>query len=302
VRRWQAVLWDLDGTLLDTAPDLIAAVHELCRRHGRAPLSFARLRPLASQGARGLLREAFGVEPQQPEYEALRAEFLALYAADIAAHTRLFPGIAQCLAGLAEQGIPWGIVTNKPGYLTDALLAALPLPVAPAVVVSGDTTARSKPDPLPLHHALAQLEAMPQRSLYLGDDRRDIAAAHAAGCIAWAAGWGYCGGDAPTSWGADAVIGRSEDLAARLFAEDIGSDGTWERRPAHLQAGRGENGNPTQELQPSDGFSGKEPCRDGAEQNLHRHDHRRQAHGQAGHPIEGGDAGPANPKPGEGRE
>ncbi|MGC8467115.1 MAG: HAD family hydrolase [Acidithiobacillus sp.] len=227
MNRWHAILWDLDGTLLDTAPDLVAAVHALCRRHQRAAPPFERLRPFASQGARGLLRETFGVEPQQPEYEALREEFLAHYAANIAVRTRLFPGVADCLATLAEHDIPWGIVTNKPGYLTDALLAALPLPLAPAVVVSGDTTARCKPDPLPLLYALERLAVSPQRSLYLGDDRRDIEAAHAASCAAWAAGWGYCSGEAAASWGADAVIPRSEDLAARLFAEAIGGDGPW---------------------------------------------------------------------------
>jgi len=227
VTPWHAVLWDLDGTLLDTAPDLIAAVAELCRRHGRSAPAVAALRPFASQGARGLLREAFGVEPPQPEFQALREEFLALYEADIATRTRLFPGVAQCLVTLAARGIPWGIVTNKPGYLTAALLAALPLPVAPAVVVSGDTTARSKPDPLPLRHALETLAVLPQHSLYLGDDRRDIEAAHAAGCTAWAAGWGYGGGEAIASWGADAVIPRSEDLVTRLFAASVGGDGTW---------------------------------------------------------------------------
>ncbi|MBU2759595.1 HAD family hydrolase [Acidithiobacillus sulfurivorans] len=213
-----AVLFDLDGTLVDTAPDLAAAANRLRESRGLPALPLADLRPVASQGARGLLRVAFGLQPEDHEFPALREKFLEDYLSRICEQSTLFPGMAQVLHWLEESKIPWGIVTNKPGFLTTPLLAALALPVAPGVVVSGDTTARAKPDPLPVLHALQQLDAETTPSLMIGDDPRDILAGRAAGTQCWAAGWGYVEAEhPPENWEADQIITRSELLQPALF-------------------------------------------------------------------------------------
>jgi phosphoglycolate phosphatase len=204
-----AVLFDLDGTYADTAADMGAALNALLHRHGRPRLPAEQIRPHVSSGARGLLRAGFGMTPDTPGYAELRAEYLAIYAADICCHTRPFDGMDDLLAELAARGLRWGIVTNKPGWLTDPLLAALnPLP-APACVVSGDTATRPKPHPDPLLHACALLGLDPARCWYVGDDARDIAAGRAAGMATLAAGWGYLGTEAPPEhWGAHGVAGH----------------------------------------------------------------------------------------------
>ena len=214
----RAVLFDLDGTLVDTAPDLAAAANRLRARHDLPPLPLELLRPVASQGARGLLRVAFAIAPDAPGYGPLRSEFLDLYARHLCEETRLFPGMGKVLERFAALALPWGIVTNKPAFLTEALLDALDLPLAPGVVVSGDTLAKAKPDPLPVRHALAVLGVPAPHALMIGDDRRDIEAGHGAGVRAWAAGWGYIETeDAPERWAADRVIANSRSLEAALF-------------------------------------------------------------------------------------
>ncbi len=214
---WRAILWDLDGTLVDTAPDLAGAVQDLCRRHGRQVPDYAGLRQTASHGAPGLLGRAFGFSPGDPEYARLREEFLELYVLRQHRESRLFPGIPEILEETARRGIPWGIVTNKPGHLTRSLLATLRFPVPPAVVISGDTTARAKPDPMPVRAALETLSLNAETVPFIGDDRRDIRAGQAAGCPSWAAAWGYCGEGTPVGeWGADRILYRAEDLAALL--------------------------------------------------------------------------------------
>jgi phosphoglycolate phosphatase len=201
-----AVLFDLDGTYADTAPDMGAALNTLLARHGRPPLAAELIRPHVSSGARGLLGVGFGLTPDDPGYAGLRAEYLALYAADIHCHTRPFDGMEALIQRLADRGVAWGIVTNKPGWLTTPLLAAMnPLP-APACVVSGDTAARPKPHPDPLLHACRLLDMEPARCWYVGDDARDILAGRAAGMATLAAGWGYLGTDShPREWGADGL-------------------------------------------------------------------------------------------------
>ncbi len=214
---WRALLWDLDGTLVDTAPDLAAAIQELCLRHSRQAPDYADLRHVASHGAPGLLGRAFGLSPHDPEYAPLREEFLELYAHRQHRGSQFFPGIPEILEETAKQGILWGIVTNKPGRLTHSLLATLRFPVPPAVVVSGDTTARAKPDPMPVRAALETLSLAAETVPFIGDDQRDIQAGQAAGCPCWAAAWGYCGQDTPVGeWGADRVLYGTEDLAALL--------------------------------------------------------------------------------------
>jgi len=201
-----AVLFDLDGTYADTAADMGAALNQLLARHGRPPLPPALIRPHVSHGARGLLKLGFDLTPEDPAFAALRAEYLALYAADICCHTRPFDGMEALIQRLLDQGLAWGIVTNKPGWLTEPLLAAMDPRPTPACVVSGDTAARPKPHPDPLLHACALLGLDPARCWYVGDDARDILAGRAAGMATLAAGWGYLGTEShPREWGADGL-------------------------------------------------------------------------------------------------
>jgi phosphoglycolate phosphatase len=202
-----AVLFDLDGTLADTAPDLAAAANAMRRDRGLPLLPLEPLRRVASSGARGLLGVAFDIGPDHADFPAMRDEFLANYARDLCVETTLFPGIAELLAALDARGIRWGIVTNKAERLTRPLVAQLPLHPTNACVVSGDTTAHAKPHPAPLLHAAALIEVEPSRIVYVGDDLRDIQAGRAAGMATVAAAYGYCG-DAvpPTEWGADRLI------------------------------------------------------------------------------------------------
>ncbi len=208
----KAVLFDLDGTLADTAPDLAAALNRLRADQGLAPMPLEALRPFASAGARGLVHASFGVKPGDDEYEALREAFLENYAERTCVETQLFPGVAELLADLARRSLPWGVVTNKATRFTERVISALGL--APACVVCGDTTPHLKPHPAPMLHAAALLAIAPGGCVYLGDDLRDIQAAHAAGMRAVAVEWGYhhpeSGG--PGAWQADAVIAHPGDL------------------------------------------------------------------------------------------
>jgi phosphoglycolate phosphatase len=212
----RAVLFDLDGTLADTAPDLAAALNKLRSDQGLEPVPLARLRPFASAGARGLVHAGFGVKPGDGHYNALREAFLEAYRESTCVETRLFPGIAELLEELGRRGLAWGIVTNKATRFTDRIVEALGL--KPACVVCGDTTEHLKPHPAPLRHAAEQLQLPAAECVYLGDDLRDIQAALAADMRAVAVAWGYhhpeSGG--PRSWKADAVIGQPKDLIALL--------------------------------------------------------------------------------------
>lgn len=207
------VLFDFDGTLADTAPDLAAAANQQRLRRGLAPLPYEQLRPQASHGARGLLRVALGLTPESPGYEDAKRQFLDDYAADIAVHTVLFPGIEELLARLVETGWTWGIVTNKVARFTAPLVRHLALEQHSAVVVCGDTTAYSKPHPEPLLHAARQVGVPPSRCLYVGDDQRDILAGKAAGMKTIATAYGYCGDGTPVeAWEADTVAASVTDL------------------------------------------------------------------------------------------
>jgi len=212
----KAVLFDFDGTLADTAADLCAAVNVLRSERGLAALSVAEARPFASSGARGLLRVAFGMTPEHPEYEGMRDAFLRHYADCLHEHTSLFPGIAQLLEQLAARGIAWGIVTNKATRFTERIVAGLGL--SPDCVVCGDTTPHSKPHPAPLLHAAKALALAPATCWYVGDDLRDVQAAQAAGMRSIAVEYGYHGVEngGPHSWKADAVIAHPLDLLAQI--------------------------------------------------------------------------------------
>ncbi|MDW8469547.1 MAG: phosphoglycolate phosphatase [Burkholderiales bacterium] len=212
----RAVLFDLDGTLADTAPDLAHALNEVRRERGLAPLPLAALRPFASAGARGLLAAGFGVGPEDEAFAPLREAFLRFYGARLCAATRLFPGVAELLAAIEARGLAWGIVTNKAAALTHPLLGALGLAERAACVVCGDTTPHVKPHPAPLLHAADALGLSPRECLYAGDDLRDVQAARAAGMPVVAVLWGY--GQGMHAWQADAVLAHPADLMSRLGA------------------------------------------------------------------------------------
>lgn len=212
-----AVLFDFDGTLADTAPDLAAAVNQMRHARGLAPAPYEKLRPLASAGARGLIGGAFGVGPDDHQFAAMREEFLANYAANLRVETALFPGIDAVLDDLDARGVLWGIVTNKVARLTDPLVKLMHLDTRAASVVSGDTTPYSKPHPAPLLHAAETLGIAPHRVVYVGDDLRDIQAGHAAGMATIAAAYGYCGNvEPPARWNADYLADTAETLLALL--------------------------------------------------------------------------------------
>ncbi|AOK67010.1 phosphoglycolate phosphatase [Burkholderia multivorans] len=213
LQHCEAVLFDLDGTLADTAPDLAAAVNKMQRVRGLPETPLDALRRLASAGARGLLGGAFGITPDTPGYDAMRDEFLANYAADICVQTTLFPGIAEVLDELEARGVRWGIVTNKAMRLTAPLVELLGLASRAACVVGGDTTPHPKPHPAPLLHAAGLLALAPDRIVYVGDDLRDIQAGYAAGMATVAAAYGYCGdGAAPGDWRAQHLVGTTGEL------------------------------------------------------------------------------------------
>jgi N-acetyl-D-muramate 6-phosphate phosphatase len=209
----QCVLFDLDGTLADTAPDLAAALNKMRSDRGMELLPLEPLRRMASSGARGLIGVGFGVTPEQAEYEAMKHEFLNNYERAIDVHTRLFAGIPELLSALEAQGLSWGIVTNKAMRFTDPLCARIGLAARAGCVVSGDTTAHPKPHPAPLLHAAALCKVDPQACVYVGDDERDIKAGAAAGMKTLACTWGYLGsGEPPEAWGADRVIHSTEEV------------------------------------------------------------------------------------------
>lgn len=215
--RVMAVLFDLDGTLADTAPDLGYALNRQRARHGLPPLPQEMIRPEASHGARGLLRLGFDLAPEDEKFQALREEYLALYAEHLCLHTRLFPGIPELLGELERHGITWGVVTNKPARFTLPLLEQLGLGRRAGCIVSGDTTANSKPHPEPLLRACRELGLAPASCLCIGDAERDVEAALAAGMRVLVAGYGYLGEtDQPEAWSAHGIIATPGEILHHL--------------------------------------------------------------------------------------
>ena len=211
----RAVLFDLDGTLADTAPDLAAAVNWLRTERGLEPTPYAVLRPTASAGARGMIGAAFGLAPGDEGYEELRLAWFDRYQSAMALHTTLFDGINELLAGIEEAGMTWGIVTNKPMRFTDPLVPQIALGHA-GCIVSGDTTPHAKPHPAPLLEGARRLGLAPEQCWYVGDDLRDIEAGRAAGMVTVACAWGYCGSIEPSTWGADYLLDTPAQLLATL--------------------------------------------------------------------------------------
>ncbi len=216
-RPFEAVLFDLDGTLADTALDLGYALNLQRARHGLPPLDAQTVRPYASHGTPGLLGIGFGVSPDDASFRVLREEYLALYEANVSRKTRLFPGMEGVLDTLERKGVRWGIVTNKPARFTLPLIEALDLSARAACVISGDTCRNAKPHPEPLILAAQRLGTEPARCLYVGDAERDAQAARAAGMPAIIAGYGYLGeGDQPERWDVDGIIDTPAELLTFL--------------------------------------------------------------------------------------
>jgi phosphoglycolate phosphatase len=212
----RAVLFDLDGTLADTAPDLAAAVNWMRTERGLEPTPYAILRPTASAGARGMIGAAFGLAPGDAGYEEMRLEWFERYQSNMAVHRTLFDGVPDLLDGLTASGMAWGIVTNKPARFTDPLVPLIGLAHA-GCVISGDTTPHAKPHPAPLLEAARRLDLDPTHCWYVGDDQRDIEAGRAAGMVTVACNWGYCGSVDPATWGADYQLDTPRQLLRMLL-------------------------------------------------------------------------------------
>ncbi|MES2532612.1 MAG: phosphoglycolate phosphatase [Pseudomonadota bacterium] len=208
-----AVLFDLDGTLIDSAPDLGAAADKMRTDRGLPSLPIASYRHMAGAGARGMLGIGFGLTPDAPEFPAMREEFFRNYESRMLLATHVFDGVAQLLGALAERGLRWGIVTNKASRFTDPLMRAMPLFASAGAIVSGDTTPHAKPHPEPLFEAARRLDVDPACCIYVGDDERDIIAGRAAGMRTIAATYGYMGATADSAlWQADGTIALPFDL------------------------------------------------------------------------------------------
>ena len=213
----KAVLFDLDGTLIDSAPDLGAAADKMRTDRGLASLDYALYRPMAGSGARGMLEIAFGMAPEHPDYEDFKEEFLSNYEQAMTVRSVIFEGVNDLLAHLQAKGMLWGVVTNKSQRFTLPLTAQLPLFASAKAIVSGDTTPHAKPHPEPLFEAARRMQLSPEHCWYVGDDERDIVAGKAAGMTTVAAHYGYLGSQAEVmNWGADHIIHSPLALAELL--------------------------------------------------------------------------------------
>lgn len=210
----RVVLFDLDGTLADTAPDLAAALNRTLGLHSRPPLPYSRIRPEVSHGAAALIQLGFGLTPEEEEFESLRQDLLRFYRTNIHRKTTLFPGMEKVLKQLETHNIRWGVVTNKPSSLTNPLMESMGLTGRAACIVSGDTTSNKKPHAEPILHACKLAGGHhPDECLYVGDARRDIESGRNAGAATLIALFGYLGNnDRPGEWGADGMVKRPEQI------------------------------------------------------------------------------------------
>ena len=218
----RAVLFDLDGTLADTAPDLAAAVNWLRTERGLDETPYEVLRPTASAGARGMIGAAFGLAPGDDGYEELRLQWFDRYQDHMAVESTLFEGIDALLQGIEDAGMAWGVVTNKPMRFTDPLIPQIGLAHA-GCIVSGDTMPQAKPHPAPLLEGARRLDISPSQCWYVGDDLRDIEAGRAANMVTVACAWGYCGSVEPSTWGADYLCATPLDLLELLRSLSVTS-------------------------------------------------------------------------------
>jgi 2-phosphoglycolate phosphatase len=213
------ILFDLDGTLVDTAPDLGYALNIQLQRHGKAPLRDEKIRPFASHGSRGLLGLGFGVTPADTDFIAMRDEYLSIYDTVFTRSPVLLPGIADLLQAIEHKGLKWGIVTNKPRRFTQRLIASMGLQQRAACVVSGDDAPQPKPSPATLLMACEQIGVKPENCMYVGDAERDIIAGKAAGMYTVVALFGYIDvTDKPKQWGADILIKAPKDLVEFFYS------------------------------------------------------------------------------------
>ncbi|HEB54783.1 MAG TPA: HAD family hydrolase [Gammaproteobacteria bacterium] len=209
----KTVLFDLDGTLADTAPDLAAALNAVRLSEGKSALPFDRIRPAVSHGGKALIEVGFELPPDSDRAENLRLQLLDHYRQNIARHTRLFPGMDKVLSCIERNGGNWGVVTNKPAWLTEPLMTELNLKQRAACIVSGDTLDQRKPHPAPLLHACQLAGSSPEHCVYIGDAERDIIAGNQAGMHTLLALFGYIDEtDQPLKWGAEATLESPEDL------------------------------------------------------------------------------------------
>lgn len=219
---YHGVFFDLDGTLADTAPDLVAATNQLLSARNLPLKPYEVLRPCASAGARGLIEGAFGIDTRHPDFLALRDEFFENYEKILFVDSKLFDGIEHLLNQLDSANLPWGIVTNKGKRFTSPLMDLMGLSQRSASIVSGDTTAHSKPHPEPILHAARIARINPANAIYVGDDIRDIVAGKAAGMKTVAAAYGYCGcEEPPEAWGADFLIQTPQELLQIIFPDRV---------------------------------------------------------------------------------
>ena len=217
-KKIQAVLFDLDGTLLDTAPDFLIATNRLLERKGMPLLPAESIRRLVTHGSAGIVQKVFELDEKHPDFEPIRQELLTLYMANLADQTRPFQGITELLSTLGQQHIPWGIVTNKPESFTLAILEQLPLYPAPSTIVCPDHVTKTKPDPESVILACHQLGVSPGKSIYIGDHQRDIEAGLRAGTTTIAAAYGYIDDDEdPASWGAHYTVISATQLLDLIF-------------------------------------------------------------------------------------
>lgn len=218
ISPYHGVFFDLDGTLADTAPDLVAATNKLLVARNLSPKPYELLRPYASAGARGLLEGAFGIAPDHPDFIPLRDEFFTNYEQALLVESKLFDGMDDLLLQMELANIPWGIVTNKSERFTNPLTELMGLRQRAISTVSGDTTPHSKPHPEPILHAARIANIDPAKSIYVGDDIRDVLAGKAAGMVTVAAAYGYCGcKEPPAAWGADYLIQHPSELLQIIF-------------------------------------------------------------------------------------
>ena len=209
----EAVLFDLDGTLADTAPDLGGALNQLLLEQGRGPMGMEELRPHVSSGARGMIGAGLGISPADPGYLELQLRFLAIYQEALCVGTRLFEGMAEHLDELEAHGIPWGIVTNKSQRFAIPLMEGLGLRQRSACIVCGDSAQRAKPHGHPMQLASAVIGIAAADCIYVGDDERDVISGRIAGMTTIIAAWGYLGaGKPPAAWGADAIAASPQDI------------------------------------------------------------------------------------------
>jgi 2-phosphoglycolate phosphatase len=216
----EAVLFDLDGTLADTAPDMARTVNAMRVKRGMAPVPAALVRPHVSKGARGMICSAFDMTTDHPEFMPMREEFLDLYGQEPCVDTVLFPGMQELLDSLEADGIAWGVVTNKFERFARPILAELGIAARAGAIVGGDTCPRPKPFPDPLLFAAEKMGVAPVSTLYVGDDERDVQAARAAGMPVIVAGYGYLGDDKPpTEWDADAIVHSAQEIGEWIRAQ-----------------------------------------------------------------------------------